>query len=174
MGKQLTADDPVLESYLLAAIEQAQARPPYGSGRNLTPSPAADTGTVDLTFASAADGDVELPDASSITSVTVDGDPVTSFRPKVRDGFVVRITTSPSATVVVTGRFGMRPAPQTLVEAVYVLAARSYYERNAQYADQVVVGEGEAASTYFRQLPAKVKLAFSTYAIKPVTDIAVL
>jgi len=65
----------------------------------------------------------------------------------------------------ITGRFGFLTIPKRLAEAIYILAARAYYEREAQFADQVAVGEGATASTYYRQLPPRTRLAFESFAL---------
>lgn len=62
----------------------------------------------------------------------------------------------------VTGRFGFATVPPLLREAIYVLAARMWHERAALQADQAPAGDG-AVQTYFRQLPARVRTAFSAY-----------
>jgi hypothetical protein len=67
--------------------------------------------------------------------------------------------------VEVTGRFGFAEIPEDMVEGIYSLAARAWYEREAQYADQVAVAEGAPVQSYFRQLPPRTKLAIATYTL---------
>lgn len=67
--------------------------------------------------------------------------------------------------VTVTGRFGFADIPIDLRNAIYALAARNFYEREAGYADQVSIAEGAAVQAYFRQLPPPVKLAFANYTL---------
>jgi hypothetical protein len=67
--------------------------------------------------------------------------------------------------ITVTGRFGFAELPVDLRNAIYVLAARAFYERQAGYADQVSIAEGTAVQAYFRQLPPQVKLAFANYTL---------
>lgn len=68
-------------------------------------------------------------------------------------------------TVKVTGHFGFVDGPPNLAEAIYTLAGRMYFERDAQYSDQVRVAEGATGEAYFRQLPVRTKLAFSTFTV---------
>jgi hypothetical protein len=65
--------------------------------------------------------------------------------------------------ITVTGKFGFAELPTDLRNAIYSLAARNFYERDAGYADQVAIAEGAAVQSYFRQLPPPVKLAFANY-----------
>lgn len=170
-------DDEMLSSFLAAAFEQAQAPPPLGCGRTLWPDPAADgDDPVDRTFTigpGSVTRTVLIPDARQITAVTIDGTATTSYTPISRNGHIVALTlpavagtdaTDATRQVVVTGRFGFSDIPVSLREAVYMLAARLYYERSAQYADQVAIAEGTAVQSYYRQLPPRVKLAFASFA----------
>jgi hypothetical protein len=67
--------------------------------------------------------------------------------------------------ITVTGKFGFAELPVDLRSAIYALAARNFYEREAGYADQVQIAEGAAVQAYFRQLPPTVKLAFANYTL---------
>jgi hypothetical protein len=106
---------------------------------------------------------------------------ITNYQTTTRDGMVLQITmprdhplwssrgerfseTRERTFVAVTGKFGFVTPPADLVEAIYILAARAFYEREVQYADQVQVAEGAAVQAYYRQLPPRTKLAFTSYA----------
>lgn len=181
LDKELSTEDQLLQEYLEAAFMQAQAPPPYGTGRVLAPDPA----TVELPpvtrALTVACGRVLVPDARELTAVELDGaalDAVTGYRPIVRDGVIVQLLLGDGRcshgwqrgyalpqTIVVTGRFGIDPLPANLVDAIYLLAARYWYEREASYADQVAVAEGAGVQTYYRQLPPRTKLVFASYAL---------
>lgn len=135
---------------------------------------------------------VLVPDAREITSVSVDGAVTEDFKAESRDGMIVALRFGPSIApydggyygytyaslrpwtdrmpqeVIITGRFGfLAPLPANLRDAIYVLAARSYYERGAQYADSVAVGEGATADVYYRQLPPRTRMVFQSYVLPP-------
>lgn len=180
---QMDVDDDLLADDLAAAFLQAQAPPPYGTGRLLTPDPARDDDAAVVRTLTSTARRVRLPDARSIASVTLDGTAVTDYQLVPRNGVYVQIalgddgqwTRSPSyaeswppvteRTIVVTGRFGFVQIPIDLAGAIYQLAARWHYERQAQYADQVEVLEGTAVQSYYRQLPPRVKLVFASYEV---------
>lgn len=73
--------------------------------------------------------------------------------------------------LTVSGTWGYDPAsmPADLADAIYVLAARRYKERDAGYADSVDFTQAGGVENYFRQLPANVKLTFCHY--KPESDL---
>jgi hypothetical protein len=134
---------------------------------------------------------VLIPDAREITEVLVDDEAITEYRTTEQNGLVVLLNLphDPRScgyegydeyssgdgygcwcrrrrrTVKVTGRFGFLDIPATLKDAIYILAARAFYERDAQYADQVPVADGAPIQAYFRQLPPRAKLVFATYAV---------
>jgi hypothetical protein len=137
---------------------------------------------------------VNVADAREVTRLAVapdafdEAEEVTQYTTVVRDGQIVRLdlpqeprwrwsyvrgeegwdTEPPWRTLrrfEVTGRFGFAAIPPLLVEAIYILAARSFYEREAQYADRIVVGEGAVAQSYFRDLPPRARLALETYSL---------
>ncbi len=166
MDKQLSADDEALEGWLAAAFDQAQAAPPYGCGRLLEPNPAdAEDDPVEMRFTPHGSRFVRIPDGRVITDVLADGSPV-AYEQLARQGHIVRLELPrPARIVTVTGRFGFATLPENLVDAIYVLAARYFYERAALYADRVVVGEGAVAESYYRQLPPRTKLVFATFTI---------
>lgn len=178
VNEDLLADD------LVAAFLQAQQPPPYGTGRLLAPDPARDVDAPVTRSLTSTRRRLRLPDAREVTSVTVDGSAVTDFALIERDGVAVQIELADDGrwsrwpsdaigdnrpyarrTVVVTGRFGFMQIPADLAGAIYQLAARWHYERQAQYADQVEVLEGTAVQAYFRQLPPRVKLVFASWAV---------
>lgn len=179
----MNVDEDLLADDLAAAFLQAQAPPPYGTGRLLTPDPARDDDApVERTLTTTARR-VRVPDARSVSAVTLDGSATTDYQLVPRNGVYVQIalgddgqwTRSPGysqswppvmeRTVVVTGRFGFIAIPVDLAGAIYQLAARWHYERQAQYADQVEVLEGTAVQSYYRQLPPRVKLVFASYEV---------
>lgn len=182
----MDVDEDLLADDLSAAFLQAQAPPPYGTGRLLTPDPARDDDPVVTRTLTSTGRRVRLPDARAVTTVTLDGTAVTDYQLVSRNGVYVQVALgddgqwphstgyveswppSPSRTVVVTGRFGFIAIPVDLAGAIYQLAARWHYERQAQYADQVEVLEGTAVQAYYRQLPPRVKLVFATYAVPSV------
>jgi hypothetical protein len=185
VDKKMDVDEDLLADDLAAAFLQAQAPPPYGTGRLLTPDPAKDTDPAVARTLTSTGRRVRVPDARSLATVTLDGTAVTDYAAVSRNGVVVQLalgddgnwSRSPGwteswppvtpRTVVVTGRFGFAQVPIDLAGAIYQLAARWHYERQAQYADQVEVLEGTAVQSYYRQLPPRVKLVFASYAVPP-------
>lgn len=183
LGKELNADDDELQRYLEAAFKQAQANPPYGCGRLLTPDPASELDAeVQRTF-KLTGRRVRIPDARVISQVLLD-DVASDFTTIDQDDHIVAITLprdpvpsyyppvwspAPALTrqpvVKVTGRFGFTMIPPDLVEGIYELAARYHYEKAAQYADQVEILEGGAIQNYYRQLPDRTWRAFKTYSV---------
>lgn len=176
---QKNADDDLLELYLQAAVEQAQQPPPFGCGRRLEPSPPLtgdpleDTADpVAVRILARGSRFVAVPDAREITELLVDGTATTSYETLERNGLIVRVELAAAPTgdgvITITGRFGFVDIPASLKDAIYVLAARWYWERAARFADQVQVGEGAVAQSYYRQLPQRTKLAFASFAVPPV------
>lgn len=176
---KMDIDEDLLADDLAAAVLAAQAPPPLGTGRLLIPDPARDTDAAVTRTLTSTRRRVRVPDARSITAVTVDGLAVTGYTTVVHRGLVVQlmladdgqwiavpgVSVPSDRTVAVTGRFGFVQIPVDLAGAIYQLAARWHYERQAQYADQVEVMEGAAVQAYFRQLPPRVKLVFQSYAV---------
>lgn len=70
------------------------------------------------------------------------------------------VTALPAITL--TGRFGWWPAPDDLKDAVLVMAARRWKERDAAYGDTLQLAEGITVS-YFRQFPATVQATIESY-----------
>jgi hypothetical protein len=160
LDHELSVDDDKLQEYLDAAFAQTQAPWPLGCGRLLTPDSTPRTLPVRR-------GRAIVPDASTITAVTVDAIAATGYRVLRKDGYIVQITGLPDTATeaVVDGAFGFTSLPANLADAIYVLAARMHYEEAAQYADQVAVLEGAAVQNYYRQLPPRTKLVFQTFAV---------
>lgn len=115
---------------------------------------------------------VKVPDARVLTAVEVlDGpdagildletvEPLWSFpHPWLR--LPIRLD---RARVRVTGQFGMFPLPDDLLDSIYSMAARKWREKDASYADTVVLEDGSQAA-YYRQLPASVKAAWDAWSI---------
>jgi hypothetical protein len=69
--------------------------------------------------------------------------------------------------LTITGRFGFTEIPWSLREAIYVLAARKYFERQARYSDSVRAGEGQIAQVYYKDLPAPARLAIEAFLLPP-------
>jgi hypothetical protein len=176
---KMDLDEDLLADDLAAAVLAAQAPPPLGTGRLLIPDPTRDSDPVVERALMSTRRRVRVPDARTITAVTVDGVAPTSYTTVLHRGLIVQLQPSDdgswvpqsgtqtysSRTVVVTGRFGFAQIPVDLAGAIYQLAARWHYERQAQYADQVEVMEGAAVQAYYRQLPPRVKLVFASYAV---------
>lgn len=175
-----TVDDDKLVDYLAAAVAQAQASWPLGCGRLLIPDPPLIDDDPVPKIVTARMGRALVPDASTITSVTVDGTlvvPGTGYRAWVRNGYIVQLRglgfPSPYVPVasadeqqcVITGHFGFQSIPANLADAIYVLAGRYVYEEAVLYADRIEVLEGTAVQSYYRQLPPRCKLVFQTYAV---------
>lgn len=187
LDKTGDGDDELLELYLAAALEQAQAPAPYGCGRLLVPDPADDVApavsrTLRVAGPSRTFGDdyaglpirasrrwrVSVPDARAITAVTVDGAAVASsdYDAFTHRGHIVGLAVNAAAAeVTVTGRFGFLAIPDSLRVAIYTLAARAFHERDAGFSDQAAIAEGAPVQAYYRQLPPAVKLVFASFAV---------
>lgn len=179
---KMDVDEDLLADDLVSAFLQAQRPWPYGTGRLLAPDPALDDDPAVTRTVLTTRRRVRVPDARVLDTVTLGGSEVTGYGTRSRDGVVVQIALADDGawtarggallgydpterTVVMTGRFGFARIPEDLAGAIYQLAARWHYERQAQYADQVEVLEGAAVQAYFRQLPPRVKLVFQSYAL---------
>ncbi len=151
----------------------AFAAGPTATNRQLTPlATTTYTGRV-------RNGRIRVPDARTITAVTVDGSAVTGYEPSVDHGYITHIVIDPNALgaaawvdnwphrarpiAVVTGTFGMDPIPDDLADAIYTHAARNWKEKEAMYADQVMLDEGGAVVNYFRSMPPRVKAVYMNY-----------
>lgn len=180
---KMDVDEDLLADDLAAAFMQAQRPAPHGCGRLLAPNPAKDSDPPVVETVRTTRRRARVPDARSIASVMLDGTAVTDYVARSKDGLVVQLALADDGrwterplglgegrgfverTVAVTGRFGFAQIPPDLAGAIYALAARWHYERAAQYADQVAVLENTAVQSYFRQVPPRVQLVFSSYAL---------
>jgi len=190
IDKKSTAEDELLRELLEAAFAQAQGPPPYGCGRLLSQTSQV-TKTFRLRWRRIVLPDASEITSVALEGVTVAGG---EYHVVEADGYVVGMelsdalvkqgwsTTwgwgeggSPGALpsgyrqgdrfVAVTAKFGFASIPPNLNEAIYLLAARMYYEKEAQFADQVAVGEGATAQIYYRQLPPRARLAFESFSL---------
>jgi hypothetical protein len=175
LDRENDVDDDFLVDYLAAAFEQAQKPHPYGCGRLLVSDPLLDSDDPVQRVIPTRSRRVFIRDAREITEVLLDDVAIadTAYTTTAKDGLIVGLRFADDGTwaprrervVKITGRFGFQTLPVSLADAIYTLAARDYYERAAQYADQVEILEGTAVQAYYRQLPPRTKLAFASYAI---------
>lgn len=120
---------------------------------------------------------VQIPPTREIDQVTLEGAPVTGYTPvgdppwtslQVFDliyryyapSYLQLSTLGPK--MVITGRFGWYPPPEDLKDAVLVMAARRYKERDAAYGDAVQLADGGIIS-YFKQFPPSVQATLDQY-----------
>jgi hypothetical protein len=183
---RMDVDEDLLADDLAAAFLQAQRPAPYGCGRVLAPDPARDSDPEVTRALTGTRRRLRLPDARSVSVVTVDGEAATGYRTLEHRGLLVQLELVDDGRwsgrwvgggqegasfvrrdVAVTGRFGFAQVPEDLAGAIYALAARWHYERQAQYADQVAILEGSAVQSYFRQVPPRVQLVFKSYEVPP-------
>lgn len=180
MDKELDVDDDLLADDLAAALAQAQKAHPNGCGRLLAADPVSDSDPPVTRRIVTRGRRVAVPDAREITAVTVDDVVTTGYETLLKDGLVIQLDldddgdwfddtgygrTRRRRVVQITGRFGFAELPVELAGAIYALAARWSYERGAMYADQVEILEGAAVQSYYRQVPPRVKLTFSSFAL---------
>lgn len=169
-----TEHEPDLERKLLSAFQIVQHPPPRGCGRLLVLDPAPteldpDPDPVQKRIVARGRRFVRVPDAREITEVLGDGEQISDYEPIERDGYIVCLELTDRYKVVeVTGHFGFATIPDDLLEAIYTLAARAYYERAAQYSDQVAIADGMGVQAYYRQLPPRVKLILGAFAVPNV------
>jgi hypothetical protein len=162
-------DDPneeLLQGFLLAAFAQAAEAPPYGCGRVLVPDPADDASTVTRRRLSRGSRFVRVPDARAITEVKVDGTATESFETLERNGLIVRLELAcrGSEVVEITGRFGYLELPWLLSDAIYVLAARYWMERQSRFTDGLQFHDG-APMQRLRLLPNRTKMVFQSFTV---------
>lgn len=140
---------------------QAAAPNPWGPAHPAVPSAMATTVAT------------RIPPARQVTSVLWDALPLLPAEyalvndtrlsdPYVRWVQVVDRSLPLAQNLVVTGRFGVVPAPADIVDAVLSIAARRYRERDAAYGDAVQLGDGGVVS-YFRQMPLSVRAILDSY-----------
>lgn len=153
----------------------AFAAGPTATNRQLTPLVATTyTGRV-------RNGRIRVPDARTVTAVTVGGVAVTVYELTSDHGYITHVVIDPDASLPtgwasewpignrsrlvasVTGTFGMDPIPDDLADAIYTHAARNWKEKEAMYADQVALDEGGAVVNYFRSMPPRVKAVYEDY-----------
>jgi hypothetical protein len=115
---------------------------------------------------------VDIPEAREIDTVAAAAATVSGFTPLGENpweriqvfGVTVPwqnpVTALPAITV--TGRFGLWPAPDDIKDAVLVMSARRWKERDAGYGDTVQFAEGVTVA-YFRQFPATVQATIESY-----------
>lgn len=166
LGKQLSGDDVLLEQILDAAVALAATY----TGRQLAAVPANDgDDPVTVTVRPAGSRYIRVPDAREITELLVDGTATTDYTPvgplDAATVTKIRLLRRGARLVEITGRFGLDPFPADLADAIYVLAARNFHEKDAGYADAVAPGEGAAAAQYFRMMPARVRAVFDSYRV---------
>lgn len=150
--------------YTPASLVPAQATAPNSWGPSLTPTIPSSLATTVAT---------RIPPARQISSVLWDTLPLLPGEyalvgdtrlsdPYVRWVQVVDRSLPLAQNLVVTGRFGVVPAPADIVDAVLAIAARRYRERDAAYGDAVQLGDGGVVS-YFRQLPLSARAILDSY-----------
>lgn len=86
---------------------------------------------------------IELPytgDAVTVSSVTVDGDPVTDYT--IQQGNPTRLVMAPAVPVTVEYTTGWPEVPPTVIEAVLMIAAYLYEHRGQCDAGSAVVMSG--------------------------------
>lgn len=125
---------------------------------------------------------ISIPHARQITSVTInDGTTAVAalstnpaavgywletdsrlYTPLFRRIGIIAATVTPIYNVQVTGKFGIVPAPDDIVDAVLTITARRFREKDAGYSDVVQLQDG-AVANYFKQLPASVKAIVDSY-----------
>lgn len=168
LDRTLETSDPMLQQLLDAARLQLEAPRPYGTGRLFTPNPEAGGDPVEIELPIEY-GSVRVPDARSLTEVSVDGTVVESYRALERNDKAVEIFGLPcGCTAQLTGRFGFLGVPNDLRVAVYVMIAHHLSAGLTGFADRVVAGEGAAASVYYRAIPPRTEMVFESY--RPVID----
>jgi hypothetical protein len=109
---------------------------------------------------------IRIPDVRRLDQVDADGTVLlpTQWELVGREGdpaVAIRLNLD-ARVLVLTGLFGWAPPPAPVVKATLTLAARSYEERDARFADQVIDPVG-SVSNYFRQLPASVVAELGLY-----------
>lgn len=171
--------DVLLEGMLLGAAEFAQNY----TGRQLVPIPTSDSqAAVPIASRENLRMRVAVPDARSITSITVNGVATTGYetykspaKTIIWVGLPYTAPTIPTNNafrtvlpeVIITGKFGFDPVPSDLAHAVYLHAANQWYSRAAVYAENVqLTGDGGIAN-YAWTMPSEVRAVYDNYARGP-------
>ena len=109
----------------------------------------------------------EVPESESLEAWPLDGWQLLPSRPGepattalVPSKYVS--TRSESWDVIAVGHFGFVDVPADVVDAVYLMAARSFADRQATYADQILTAEGDNLA-YFRSMPQRAWRIFQSY-----------
>lgn len=117
---------------------------------------------------------ITIPHASEIDALSLDttgallaGQYVLETDSTLQDPYTRRVVildpaALPAQTLTVTGRFGIVPAPDDLVDAALSMCARRYKERDASWGDSVQLPDGGLIS-YYRSLPPWVRLVIDSY-----------
>jgi hypothetical protein len=164
LSKELDADDEFLEA-ILGGVAAFAAR--Y-TGRTFTPDPAGEDTAVTRTIATPRGRPyLPVPDAArAITAVTVADVAVSGWETVGTPISYLKLAEATQDPVVITGRFGYLPLPDDLTDAIYVHAARRFYEREAGYADAVAPLEEGAVQSYFRMMPANVRATYNAHKVR--------
>lgn len=163
-----TDNDSLLQAILDAALDTAAAE----TRRQLGPLGGAGDPPVAVTRTINAQRAIRVPDARSLTTVTVDGAAVTGWqlagrRPAGTQPAPYLILPAPTTgTVVATGLYGFTTLPAALADAIYTHAARHYRERDALYGDTVTLDDGSDVH-FYRQFPVRVRAVYDLYRIAP-------
>lgn len=171
-----TGNDALLGSLL----ESAEAMAESYTGRRFAPLSAADPVTTETVSFRRGKTVIRVPDVRELTAVTVDGNALTNLgytldgnpathlyieeRYGTFSGTAFGTRRTNQAQLVLTGRFGYTTAPADVRDAVLVLAARAYRERDANYADTVATADG-GAFAYLRSMPPRAKAILDSYRV---------
>jgi hypothetical protein len=166
------ADDINTDDALLTGVlDAAKAGIVVCTKRNFTTTPAPDADPVQKTFLPETRR-VRIPDAREVTEVLVNGAVVApddyqllytrDDLPAVKVKLPISLGVADGTVVEVTGRWGIDVLPDDVVDAIYVHAARHYYEWSAKLADRVTPGEGATAEHYYRSLPTSVTSVYDS------------
>lgn len=116
---------------------------------------------------------VDIPEAREVDTVTIQGETVSGWEllPHSRwpvytrlaifdPSFPRPVTAYPQ--IVLTGRFGWYPPPESIKDAIKIMVARRYRERDAGYSDMVAFPDGGTVS-FFRQFNPTVQATLDNY-----------
>jgi len=173
-----TTQDALLQSLL----DSATALVARYTGRHFLPTPAlvngADTAPpVALQIPTYGESTVAVPDVREVDAATLDGLVVPDWT--LIGTPATRMILPPPASVpgyppapkskwlTLTGRFGFLAPPADLVDAVLLMCARRYRERDAAYGDSVQLGDGGVVS-YFKQLPPHAQMVLDGYRVAAI------